>query len=474
MYGLVASDIREKIIGDLWAKSTIYDNVAYIVDNYGNRFMGTEGERKTKDHILGLFESYGLENPHLESYKYIGWRRGSCMVSMTSPISRELWSFALPHSGSTPSGGVEAEVVNLGKGVKQDFDRVGEGVRGKIVMVGTGWLPGQNYLVGHRTGKYGWAVDGGAVGFILRNETPGQLIETGTVATGYRNTGTIPAVSVSYETGAFIERQLRKGKVSVRMELHNETMPDTTGWNVVGDIRGKEYPEKMVLIGAHYDGHDIGQEAASDDILGAMVMTDVGRALAKYRGQFKRSMRFVAFGNEECYTTGSVNYVARHESELDNVDIMINGDALGRRASLSITVSNPPGLVGALSKMSGDSGIGLSVDLADVTWASTSDNHPFIMAGVPTISVSGRNPAGWVQGRGADVRDHTSADTMDKIDRTLVRLNAIYVGEVMGALADRDEPLVRRSTNEEVLEGLTRNGYVEILMAQRRWPAGLV
>jgi hypothetical protein len=63
---------------------------------------------------------------------------------------------------------------------------------------------------------------------------------------------------------------------------------------------------------------------------------------------------------------------------------------------------------------------------------------------------------------------------MDKIDRTLVRLNAIYVGEVMGALADRDEPLVRRSTNEEVLEGLTRNGYVEILMAQRRWPAGLV
>lgn len=470
---MVKSDTRNIVIGDLWTNSTIYSNVEHIVDNFGNRFMGTEGERRTKDHILGFFESYNLQNPHVEPYRYIGWKRGTCEVTMTSPIKRELWTFALPHSASTPDSGLDAEVLDLGKGSKQDFDRVGGAVQGKIVMVSTGWIPGQSYFSAHRTGKYGWAVDFGAQGFILRNETPGQLIETGTVATGYRNTGVIPAVGVSFETGAFIERQIKKGPVTVRMDLHNETVPNTPGWNIVGDITGKKFPEKMVLVGAHYDGHDIGQEAASDDILGAMVMTDVARVLTKHN-KFKRTMRFVAFGNEECWTTGSVNYVAQHEDEIGDIDLMINGDALGRRANLGIAVSNPPELIGSLSSLSEELGIGLRVEKADSTWVSTSDNHPFIMAGVPTLSVSGRNPAGWIQGRGSDVRDHTGADTMDKIDKTLIKLNGIYLAEIMMALADRNEPLVRRSTKEEVLEGVKKNGYVDILKAQRRWHPGSV
>ena len=136
---------------------------------------------------------------------------------------------------------------------------------------------------------------------MIRNETPGGLIESGTIATGYRNTGEIPVVGLSFETGAFIERQLKKGPVTVRMDLHNEVMPNTVGWNVVGDIAGVKYPERKVLIGAHFDGHDISQEAASDNLLGTMVMLDAARALAKYKGMFKRTMRFVAFGNEECF-----------------------------------------------------------------------------------------------------------------------------------------------------------------------------
>jgi carboxypeptidase Q len=205
------ADIRGTVVGDLWTNSKVYENTESIVDQYGNRFMGTESERKAKDHILALFKAYGLENPHEEPYRYCGWKRGPCKVEMISPVQREIWAFAHPHSGSTPPGGMDAEVIDLGKGVQQDFEANADKIKGKIVMVTTGWYPGQSYFLGHRVGKHGWTSDFGGVGLMIRNETPGGLIETGTIATGYRNTGEIPVVGLSFETGAFIERQLKKG-----------------------------------------------------------------------------------------------------------------------------------------------------------------------------------------------------------------------------------------------------------------------
>ena len=469
-----SADIRGTVAGDLWTNSKAYENTEYIVDHYGNRFMGTESERKAKDHILALFKAYGLENPHEEPYRYCGWKRGPCKVEMISPVQREIWAFAHPHSGSTPPGGMEAEVIDLGKGVQQDFEANADKIKGKIVMVTTGWYPGQSYFLGHRVGKHGWTSDFGGVALMIRNETPGGLIETGTIATGYRNTGEIPVVGLSFETGAFIERQLKKGPVKVRIDMQNEVRPDTVGWNIVGDITGAKYPERKVLVGAHFDGHDIGQEAASDDLLGAMVMLDVARALAKFKGTFKRTMRFVAFGNEECLTVGSINYVAQHENDIKNVDIMINGDGLGRWPNPFLCVNNPPELVGPLSRLVEEWKIDASVGVTDSRnpgWCTSTDNHPFTMQGIPTMVISGRGRASVIgaAGRGAAVRDHTICDTMDKIDTFVIKQYAILLAELIMALAQRDEPLIRHSTQEEVLEALRKYGYIDALKAQRRW-----
>ena len=82
------ADIRKMVAGDLWTNSTAYENTEYVVDHMGNRFMGTDSERMAKDHILGLFEAYGLENPHEETFRYVGWKRGPCKVEMRAPIRR--------------------------------------------------------------------------------------------------------------------------------------------------------------------------------------------------------------------------------------------------------------------------------------------------------------------------------------------------------------------------------------------------
>ena len=87
------------------------------------------------------------------------------------------------------------------------------------------------------------------------------------------------------------------------------------------------------------------------------------------------------------------------------------------------------------------------------------------------MGIAGRSQPGitGTTGRGAAVRDHTMCDTMDKIDRIVVKQHAILVAELMMALAQRDEPLIRHSTKEEVLEALEKYGYIDALKAQRRW-----
>jgi Zn-dependent M28 family amino/carboxypeptidase len=468
-------DLRKLVIGDLWLGCKAYENTEYIVDHCGNRFMATESERHAKDHILQLFKASGLDNPHEEPYRYQGWKRGPCTVKMLSPVPRDIWSFAHAHSASTPVGGIQAQVIDLGKGVKQDFEAKAEQIKGKIAMVSTGWYPGQSYFVGHRTGKHGWARDFGAVGLIIRNETPGGLIEAGTIATGYRKSGDIPVVGVSFETGAFIERQLQKGPVTVSIDMQNQVTPDTVGWNVVGEIPGTKYPDRVILVGAHFDGHDIGQESASDDLLGAMVMLDVGRTLAKFKGHFSRTMRFVAFGNEECWTVGSTNYVARHEAEIKNIDIMINGDGLGRYPNPYIAVNNPPELAERLSKFLAARNIDAASGFADgrsAGWCTASDNHPFTMQGIPTVGIGGKTRASAVgtTGRGVALRDHTICDTMDKVDRLIIKEYAVLLAEFMMALVQTDEPLVQHSTKQEVADALKqRVGYVDALKAQGRW-----
>jgi hypothetical protein len=465
-------EMIKAVLGNLWLDSAAYENVGYVVDNFGNRFMGTESERKTKDYLLTLFKQYGLENVHAEPYKYIGWKRGKCIVEMIHPVKRELWSAALPHSASTSSGGIEARVIDLGSGTKKDFEQKSNEIKGNIVLA-----PASSSHHVDMAARYGWAIEHKAAGCIFRNDFPGQLIRTGAVATGYRNTGVIPAISVSYETGAFMERQMRSAQIIVKMEIENSVLPNTTGWNIIGDIIGERGTSSMVMMGTHYDGHDISQEAASDNILGVAVMLDAAKALAKFKGKFKKTIRLVAFGNDECLTVGTVNYVAQHEKEMQNVDVMV-GDGLGRSFIDGLCISaGPPALATPLLKLLKDWKIDLPVEQTDEDWVSATHFLHFALAGIPNVDFERRRlRSAWY---GTDPRDethrhHTTTDTFDKIDPVLVKQHAIFLAELVLALANMSEPLLKHPTREEIMQSLRSHGYDEILKAQNRWHPGSI
>ena len=125
-------------LGELWSTSRILDDVTYLCDEFGNRFAGSESERRARDHIAAKFKEYGLENVTIEPCRYTGWKRGTCEAELLEPRRRMLKAISMVHAAPTPKEGLEGEIVSVGQGTPAEFKRLGDKVRGKIAMMTLG------------------------------------------------------------------------------------------------------------------------------------------------------------------------------------------------------------------------------------------------------------------------------------------------------------------------------------------------
>jgi Zn-dependent M28 family amino/carboxypeptidase len=302
----------------------------------------------------------------------------------------------------------------------------------------------------------------GAKAFIFGNHNPGQLPATGSLRPAYRMAGEIPAIGVSWETTSFILRQMEKGRVIARIKTSDRIIPDSTSWNVVGEVPGSTLRDRFIVVGAHFDGHDISQ-GAMDNASGACVVAEAARALAKFKGVLKRSLRFILFSAEELGVTGSTCYVAKHIDEMDRIDLMINCDGAGRAARHTFRVSGPPELVKILQEISREIEYPMRVE---TTLSTASDHWPFYMRSVPSASLaSAIEPSALLQGRGFG---HTSADMVDKVDHRGLKEGALILAQFLIRLANM-ETISRRMSSAEILEHLERTGVAEELRIQMKW-----
>ncbi len=439
-------EIEKLVIGDLWANNGTYNNVATVCDSYGSAFPGTISEVQHRKFLEAKFKEYGLGNVNVEPFKYLGWLRGNlCKLEVLEPVTRELEAVSLPGSPSTPPEGVEGEVCNVGWGTLEDFEDKSKELQGRIALVKSGGPPGRAL---YRIAQYIKSVEKGASAFIFMNSVPGQLITTGVIWAGRgRKRYDIPAVGVSLENGSYILRQIAKGGAKVKLTLTgNEVRPDTTSWNIVGDIPGYKYPDEVILVGAHWDGHDIAQ-GALDNTLGIFGILEVARALSPFKGKFKRTLRFVAFGVEEFNCCGSQAYAEQHRRELDKVNVMINCDGFARSGSARISVASPKELTGYLRKVARVKNIPIDVGYEGHTG---SDATAFWLEGVPTISFGGtRSAEAAMFGRGGGW-DHGNADTVDKLDEKRIRTAQMKLAQFLISMADEEEPFAKHLTRETV------------------------
>ncbi|KAA3659274.1 MAG: hypothetical protein DWQ04_22860, partial [Chloroflexi bacterium] len=219
-------EIDQKIVGDVYTTSEIMDNLTILCDEFGSRFGGTVGERQAAKFIKTQLESYGLSNVHLEPIPYEGWRRGEASFEIISPIQKTIPCITLPLS---PPADLTATLVDLDEGKPEDFDKRADEIAGKIVLTTSEVNPGDSKRWVHRKEKYGRSILAGASGFIFVNHYPGYGPATGGI--GNECAGHIPAISVAYEDGRFLQRLRKKhGSVTVRIRSIDQ-IESMTSWN---------------------------------------------------------------------------------------------------------------------------------------------------------------------------------------------------------------------------------------------------
>jgi Iap family predicted aminopeptidase len=438
-----------QIMGDVYTSSKVMDNLIVLCDDFGSRFGATEGERQAAEFIKAKLMEYGLSNVHSEPVPYVGWTRGDAQLEITSPISKAIPCISLPHS---PPTNLEGVIVDMGDGAPDDFEQRSDEIKGKLVMATSAVNPQGVSRWIHRGEKYGRSVLAGASGFIFVNHYPAYGPATGGI--GHQgDAGLIPGISISREDGAFIQRLMkRKGEVRVRLLTTDRTEP-TESWNVIGDLQGSQHPEEVVMLGCHYDGHDISQ-GAQDPASGAVAVMEAARVLATHARELPRTVRFVLWGVEEIGLLGSKAYAEVHAQELSDLRFYLNMDAAGAPSNnRDIVLNEWPELVDLFGRwrdeMALDFAVGQSVH-------AHSDHFPFFMAGVPTGGIQSVERSG--EGRGYG---HTRHDTVDKVELRGLREAATLAARVALRIASEEAWPVQRRDEAAVLELLDNPDYRE-------------
>lgn len=458
-------DMERHIISEVWTSNEPYDTLRELCDDIGHRFGGSESERKGAEFIKAKLESYGLENVRLEAFPMASWERGDASLKLTAPVEKDFSCVALPYC---PSADLEADLLHVGDGELADFQRLADQVPGKIVISASETnRPGERGS--HRIDKYNWAVEHGAAGYIYINQNPGMLHITGSIPGNdphgegaAAREAPIPAVGVSWESGSMILRLLKKGAGKVHLKTNNRTY-DSTSYNVIGEIVGSEKPDEVVLMGGHFDGHDISQ-AAGDDGAGAITGMEAARALAGLKGQIKRTIRVICFGSEELGLIGAWHHAANNDPDKFVFVMNLDGAGRGQGGQEQLMLSGWPELQSYFENFGEDHHYEFAVrDQLN----SHSDHFPFAVRGIPNGTLNARDTSAGMVGRGWG---HTEADTFDKISPRGLQMSAVLVARLMLKIAQDDSFPAKRRTTDEVRQQLDDAGLLARLESSGRFP----
>ncbi len=411
-------EVEKKIISEGYSSRKAYNLLENLCENFGARFAGSEEEREAADFLADKMKDYGLQNVDMQGFTYEGWERGeSCLKIITEESEDNFDCIGLPYS---PSEEVEANLVDVGDGKPSEFSNLSEEISGNIVLV-SALRPIYAREKMHRRDKYLRAVEAGAKGVIWMREVGGHLAETG----GLPHDAPIPAVGVSYETGFKIKQFIQKygGKILIRTK---NNFQETKSYNISGDLTGTESRknEPSLIVGAHYDGHDIA-EGALDNGAGTAVVMEAARLLAPHQDSLGLSIKFVLFAAEEVGLLGSREFV-QNQTEEQDYKFMLNLDgAPGRPGSiLGLALQGWPELIPMFKDIYSnmnrpDLEIGISP-------SSHSDMHPFSEAGIASGYFSDLKNVSTGRNWG-----HTKADTMDKIKPHKLRKDALLLARTL-------------------------------------------
>lgn len=290
-----------KILAAAASDNDGYTALTYLCDNIGNRNSGTPQLNTAVQWAADLMRKAGLQNVTVQPAMVPHWVRGSESAEILSPElhgnPRKLHMLGLGMSVGTPAQGITAPVIFV-----HTFDELNalppDSIKGKIVVYNPGW---HGYGMGslYRVTGASRAAEKGAVAMLVRSATGlvEQTPHTGTLQYD-KQQPKIPAAAISPEDALLIERLAKEGPVTVHLQMSAHQEPDVQSGNVVGEIRGSEKPNEVVVVGGHIDSWDVGQ-GAQDDGSGIMAAYAAVKLIHDLHLQPKRTLRLAFWVNEE-------------------------------------------------------------------------------------------------------------------------------------------------------------------------------
>src|SRR5580704_13966181 len=313
------------VAGQAMMQPTAYTYLEQLSDDIGARVTGSPEGQRAIDWGVATMKSIGLENVHTESYQvFRGWTRGTASAELEAPIHRRLMVDAMGWVGSTPVGGVEAPLIGVNTfDIDNEIKTNGASWRGKILLAYQHGQPPANRMMGFL--KFGdllkAAQANGAVAVIGgqggRPSAGMHLTHTG--ALGFNVSYEIPVVSMSAEDQAQLQRYVERGvPVRIKINVQNKFSDGPVqSANVIGEIRGTEHPEQVIVVGGHLDSWDLAS-GSTDNGCGTSTTLGAASSIMKSGLEPKRTVRFVLFTGEEPGLRGSLAYVKQHKDEMPN------------------------------------------------------------------------------------------------------------------------------------------------------------
>jgi len=454
-----AAKITPIVMGD----SPLGENLRRLTDDIGGRVTGSPEMAKAVEWAATAFRAAGVE-VHTESFMLPHvWAEGATHLEVLGPVRFPVSLVSLGLSPATPPGGIEAPLLYIGNGTAADFARAAGSLKGAILLVHTEVsITWQDLFREYDVPPpiIDRAVKAGAAAILWTGERERKLL--------YRHTNSadgrleaLPQAILAREDGLRLERTALaySGKVSLRLSLPNQIGGPVEQQNVVGEIRGYEKPDEIVVLGAHLDSWELGTGALDNGCNAAMVI-EAARAIKASGLLPRRSIRFILFSGEEQGLLGSWAYVRAHRTEMDKYrGVVIFDSGIGRVTGYSLGGRQDiaPAIREILKPFAG-----WGVDNHTLDATSGTDHLDFLLEGVPTL-VANQEVANYLQNY------HAASDTFDKVDLRELKLNTVLAAVTAWGIADRVEPIGRRQSRSELEALLKETGLDKELQNFDMW-----
>lgn len=453
------AELFARIDSEIKANSKGYSTLKEATETIGHRLTGSTNGAKAEEYTYTIFKEYGFEDVAYQTFEVEAWARGDVSLQIND---EDIKVVTLGHSPIEAN--ITGEIVDIGNGLEADYAANPDAVKGKIALAYISILPesteGLTNL--HRSEKTALAIKYGAIGIIIVNQVDNGVLLTGTASV----TGElipIPAVCIGKEDGIALKESLKTKKAIAKIAMTN-TSNVIKARNVVATLPGTTIPEEQIVLGGHLDSWDLAT-GAIDNGIGSFAVIDIARAFKENNLHPKRTVKFVMFMGEEQGLLGSKFLVeqAIKNNTIDNIKYMMNLDMSG----------NPIGM-NAGGKLEDEKffiDLGAAIQKQDTIYQNTfsnksglhSDHQPFMLEGVPILSVNSNLD------RSIYGCYHSDCDDFNLVNEGHMTNTARFGTMILYSLANADKLPATKMDSETTKEFMIKNNLKEKLIIGNDW-----